>query len=263
MSKKPIVFFDSGLGGVSALKEAVQVLPAEDFIFFGDTQNVPYGTKSIEEIRELVFHAMEKIMKYEPKAIILACNTATSAAAKDLRAYYTTPILGMEPAIKPALVGEGSGDKKVLMISTELTAKAEKLTNLRKKVDPEGRLEVLPMPSLVELAEELKFDGPEVIQSIQGNFAPYDLNEFESMVLGCTHFIWFLPVFKEILPSHLKYIDGNYGTIQHLIHILGDQLESDGPEGKIQVHFSGGLSMKVQAFIEHQLGRRVEVIEEM
>lgn len=263
MPNKPIVFFDSGLGGISALKEAVQMLPGEDFLFFGDTRHVPYGTKSVEEIKELVFNAMDQIMKYKPKAVILACNTATSAAAKDLREYYTTPILGMEPAIKPALVGEKSGGKKVLMISTELTAKAEKLANLREKVDREGRLEVLPMPSLVEFAEELKFEGPEVVKSIEENFASYNLEEFESIVLGCTHFIWFLPVFEKILPSHLRYIDGNYGTIQHLIHTLDGELETEDHEGSVSIYFSGGLSADVKEFIESELQREVEVIEEI
>ena len=103
--ESPIGFMDSGVGGISVLREAVRVLPGEDFIYYGDSANAPYGTKSPEKIKELTFGAVDKLMEHGIKALVVACNTATSAAIKDLRLTYShMPIIGIEPAVKPAVV---------------------------------------------------------------------------------------------------------------------------------------------------------------
>ena len=108
---RPVGMFDSGVGGLSVLGEAVRQLPGEDFIYFGDTANAPYGTKSPETVRGLAFDIVEMFIRQQVKAVVIACNTATAEAAKELRARYDFPIIGMEPALKPA-----SDGKKVIWI---------------------------------------------------------------------------------------------------------------------------------------------------
>lgn len=116
----PIGFFDSGVGGLSVLREAIKLLPNEDFIYFGDSKNAPYGTKSVDEVRELSFKASELLLKYSVKAIVVACNTATSAAIENLRnTYKNMPIIGIEPALKPAVELKREG--KIVIMATPMT----------------------------------------------------------------------------------------------------------------------------------------------
>ena len=101
---KPIGFFDSGVGGLSVLKEALKLMPNEDYIYFGDSKNAPYGVKTAEEVRRLTFEAVEFLLNKNVKGIAIACNTATSAAVADLRIKYPNlPLVGIEPALKPAV----------------------------------------------------------------------------------------------------------------------------------------------------------------
>ena len=125
LKNRPIGFLDSGVGGLSVLREAVRVLPAEDFIYFGDSANAPYGTKTVKEIRDLTFKAVENLMDYDIKALVVACNTATSVAIKELRNSFDIPILGMEPAVKPAV--EVTDKKRIMVIATPVTIREDKL----------------------------------------------------------------------------------------------------------------------------------------
>lgn len=250
------------MGGISALKEAVELLPYENFLFYGDTAHVPYGTRSTREVRELVLNFAKEVEIVHPKAIVLACNTATSAAAHLLRAKYSFPILGMEPAIKPALTKKGE-HRRVLLLATELTARENKLKNLRKKVDREHRLDVLPMPALVEYAEQLTFSGPELEEDIDALLSSYDFNEYSAVVLGCTHFIWFKELLKSYLPPHIDFVDGNNGTINHLSSLLQGKLEDGTEPGEVHIYFSKPVSKEVLEFIESQLNRKIHVLSEV
>ena len=121
----PIGVFDSGMGGISVLRELVKIMPNEDYIFFGDSANAPYGIKTVEEVQKLSFEKVEHLLSYNCKAIVVACNTATSAAIKELRAAYPDLIIvGLEPALKPAV--EHKKDSKVGVMATPLTLKEKK-----------------------------------------------------------------------------------------------------------------------------------------
>ena len=112
--ERPIGFFDSGVGGISVLKESLKVLPSEDFVYFGDSLNAPYGTKNVNEVRELTFKAVDFLIEKGVKVVVIACNTATSAAIDALRKQYKDiPIIGIEPALKPAV--EVSRGKSVII----------------------------------------------------------------------------------------------------------------------------------------------------
>ena len=122
MDKKemPIGFLDSGLGGLSVMKEAINIMPNEDYIYYGDSKNAPYGTKTAEEVKALTFSVVENLLNKGVKGIVVACNTATSAAVADLRIKYPElPIVGIEPALKPAVTSEKIGN--VLIMATPMT----------------------------------------------------------------------------------------------------------------------------------------------
>ena len=155
-----IGFFDSGIGGLSVLKEALKILPNENYIYYGDTENAPYGTKTKEEVKDLTFRAVEFLDKHKIKALVVACNTATSAAVRELREKYSFPIIGMEPAIKPAVENNQKKGKRVLTLATPLTLKEEKFQSLISKFDVEHIVDMLPAPKLVEFAEKFIFFRP-------------------------------------------------------------------------------------------------------
>jgi len=236
---RPIAFFDSGIGGITVLHEALRLLPDEDYIYYADTLNAPYGTREKHEVKKLVSDAVDFIVQKEVKAVVIACNTATSAAVEDLRRTYSIPIIGMEPAVKPAVEKNGRAHKRVIVTATPLTLKEEKLRNLIDRVDNEHIVDLLPLPDLVKFAERYEFSGEDVYAYIQEEFSSYDLQQYGTVVLGCTHFIYFKKMLTDILPSHIDIIDGNKGTVNNLKKIIENRGEPGGGSGMINYFCSG------------------------
>lgn len=234
-----IGFFDSGIGGLSVLKEALKLLPNENYIYFGDTDNAPYGIKTKDEVKELTFSAVEFLDRLGIKALVVACNTITSVAVRDLRQKYDFPVIGMEPAIKPAVEKNNNVHKRVLTLATPLTLQEEKFQSLVSRFDTDHIVDMLPAPKLVEFAESFIFDGPEV-ETYLREILPSDIHQYGTLVLGCTHF----PLFKEVLARiapDIDIIDGNKGTVKHLYDVLKatNQLNPSGEKGKISFYRSG------------------------
>ena len=210
-----IAFFDSGMGGLSVLHHAMKILPHEQFLFFADEDNVPYGTKSPEEVLRCVDEAFKFLIAQGVGAIVVACNTATSVAVKKMRARYPLPIIGMEPALKVAL--DTFPNRKVLVTATAITITGEKIQRLIKKLRAENLAELRALPRLVEFAERQEFNSSAVEKYLRAELADYDFEKFSSLVLGCTHFNYFKDTLRKILPPHMKILDGNAGTVNELI----------------------------------------------
>ena len=217
-----IGIFDSGIGGLSVLHEAYHMLPGQNYIFYADVDHVPYGTKTPEEIIGYSHDITRFLLDKGAEAIVVACNTATSVAIKELRKSYDVPILGMEPAVKPAV--EGTGQKRIMVIATPVTIREDKLRDLLHRVDEEHRVDLLPMPGLVEFAEKEEFDSDNVREYLREQFSKYDLSKYCALVLGCTHFNYFKPLYREFFGKETLLIDGNHGTIRHLADVLGLEL---------------------------------------
>lgn len=209
-----IAFFDSGIGGLTVLHEALKLMPNEQYIYFADSENTPYGTKPTELVKELVFDAVDFLMQKDIKALVLACNTATSVAIKDLRQKYTIPIIGMEPAVKPAV--ELAQDKKTVVCATDKTLAESKLQTLIQNLHAEDKVEKLSLQQLVLFAEKFQFDGIAVETYLKEQFSKIHWQDFNSIVLGCTHFPFFKPLFQKLLPAHVRILDGNLGTVKYL-----------------------------------------------
>ena len=229
--------FDSGVGGISVLHDMLKRMPHEDFLYYADTSNVPYGPKPKDEVRKHVSNAMEFIVGQGVKAIVVACITATSVAIRDVREKYSIPIIGMEPSVKPAV--EKNANKRILVTATELTLKEEKLQNLIAKLDNAHIVDALPLPGLVDFAEKLEFSEQMVLPYLQKQLVEFDLHDYETVVLGCTHFSFFKDMFRKILPPNVDIIDGNMGTVKNLIRILTDIGSLNEGSGNIVFYHSG------------------------
>ena len=210
--------FDSGVGGLTVLHRALEILPYEHFLYYADAANVPYGSKSSPEILALVEAGVNDMMKYPLKALLLACNSATSVAAESLRKKYDIPIIGMEPAVKPAIL---NGDpRRILVLATDLTLRESKFKDLVRTLDITESVDALPLQDLVDFAEEFDFDSPRLQRYLRSSFSKIKWNEYHSVVLGCTHFLYFNLMFSKFIPSHIKYIDGHDGTIKNLSNAI-------------------------------------------
>ena len=210
-----IAFFDSGMGGLSVLHHAMKLLPHEEFVFFADEDNVPYGIKSREEVLSFVDAAFKFLIAQGVGAIVVACNTATSVAVQVMREKYSLPIIGMEPALKVAL--DTFPNRKVLVAATAITITGKKIRRLIEKLHAQELAELRALPSLVEFAERQEFNSLAVEKYLRGELAAYDWEKFSSLVLGCTHFNYFKDTLRKILPPHVKILDGNAGTVNELI----------------------------------------------
>jgi glutamate racemase len=232
-----IAFLDSGIGGLSVLKEAYQLLPNEDYIYYADSKNAPYGSKTKQKIREHVLGAVDFLVDFDIKMLVVACNTATSAVIDDLRIKYSFPIIGMEPAIKPAI--KQSNGRRVLVLATTFTAAGGPLSRLITQLGASDSTDVLALDKLVKFAEDFDFDSPEAEEYIQSELKDIKTEDYGAVVLGCTHFIFYKPIIEKIFPDS-DVVDGNIGTAKNMINILKkeDIIQKQG-EGSLTFYSSG------------------------
>lgn len=215
-----IGFFDSGIGGLTVLAEALRRLPDMDFLYMADTLHVPYGTKEREDVKAYILETVDTMMNEGIDALVVACNTATSIAIAELRERYSLPIVGMEPAVKPAVEMNRATGKRVLVFATPLTLQMPKYYALVSRVDDLGIVDSLPLPELVHYCEDLQFDKLIMNEYFKKMLADYDLNQYGIIVLGCTHYPFYKDILRELLPAHIEIVDGNIGTVKRLSALL-------------------------------------------
>lgn len=209
-----IAIFDSGIGGLTVLQRAVKSLPEEEYIFYADTDHAPYGIRDKAEIVAYSETAVDFLIEKGCDIVVIACNTATSVAADRLREKYDLPILGIEPAVKPA-VEHGRGNR-ILVIATPLTIQEEKLHRLIDKVDEHHLVDLKALPKLVEFAQAGEFESDAVKRYLHEELDERHPEEYECVVLGCTHFNHFKEVIREIFGKDCAVIDGSEGTVRNL-----------------------------------------------
>ncbi len=178
----------------------------------------PMAISPREEIRCCVFEAVDFLARMDIKALVVACNTATSAAIQDIRQKYGFPIIGMEPAVKPAI--KSVDGKRVLVFATPLTLRESKFIGLLTQVDIHNTVDFLPLQELVTFAEAYQFDRAVILSYLNERLKDYDLNRYGAVVLGCTHFPFFKNHIREIFPKGTVIVDGNRGTVQNLKNTL-------------------------------------------
>lgn len=229
-----IAVFDSGIGGISVLRELVRQMPGEHYLYFGDSQNAPYGDRSTQQVKELTLAAAERLYARGIKALVIACNTATSAAIAELRKKYPDLIVvGIEPALKPAVDRFPEGH--IGIMATQVTLREEKLHSQLSRF-PEMQVALIPAPGLVELIESGKAAAPETQALLERILAPY-AGKLDALVLGCTHYPFVKDVIEKILPGTLL-LDGSEGTARHTRHCLEDAGLLENGNGSVQIENS-------------------------
>ncbi|RCW51746.1 glutamate racemase [Paenibacillus prosopidis] len=236
-----IGFFDSGIGGLTVLAEALRRLPAEDYLYMADTLHVPYGNKSKDEVRSFILETVKTMAEEGIDALVVACNTATSIGVAELRTLYSFPIVGMEPAVKPAVEMNRMTGRRVLVFATPLTLQMPKYYALVSRVDEEGIVDSLPLPELVSYCENLQFDKRVMGEYFRDKLSGYDLNQYGIIVLGCTHYPFYREILREMLPPHIQIVDGNAGTVKRLSALLNRYGISEGRgSGSVRFMCTGG-----------------------
>lgn len=231
----PVGVFDSGVGGISTLGELTRILPRERFIYYGDTLHAPYGTKTTGEVLACVRGVTDQLLARGVKAIVIACNTATGAAAAPLRAELDIPVIGMEPALKPASLIRKDGS--ILVMATPLALKQEKFTRLMERFG-EGAIPV-PCEGLMELVEREDWRGAEAY--LRALFAGFDTDGVDAVVLGCTHYVFLKDMIRSILPEHIAITDGNGGAARQLGRVMeAAGLNREAGEGSVAFLSSDG-----------------------
>ena len=220
-AKLPIGVFDSGLGGISVLAEIIKLLPYEEFVYFADTLHAPYGDKPEDVVRALSIKATEFLSSIGIKCLVVACNTATGAAINEIRKMCAFPVVGMEPAVKPAV--ELALNGKILVMATPLTLKSKKFNDLIRHYKHRSEIVPLPCPGLVEIVEKGHIHGQEIEDYLSRIFSTVDKEDVSSVVLGCTHFVLIKEEIKKAAGKEIVVIDGNYGTAKQVRTILKNE----------------------------------------
>ena len=229
-----IAVFDSGVGGISVLRHLRRWMPGERYLYFGDSANAPYGSRPTEEVRDLTLAAAEKLItEYPVKALVLACNTATAAAVKELRETYPERIIiGIEPALKVAADHFPGG--RVGVMATEVTLREEKFDSLLHRFDENCSVAKIPAPGLVELIEQGRAGAPETEELLRRILTPY-IGKLDALVLGCTHYPFAAGAISRVLGSGVTLLDGGEGTARETRRRLeaADLLENG--EGEVVI----------------------------
>lgn len=218
LANLPIGVFDSGVGGISVLADLIHQLPDEEYIYFGDSGNAPYGVRSKEEVKQLSFNVVQQLLSFNIKALVVACNTATSVAVEELRNSLNIPVIGMEPALKPAIELNKSG--QIMVMATPVTLREKKFNDLIEKFKDTANVVKIPCPGLVEIIEKDDSNSSEIDAYIKKIFSPYNKKEIGVIVLGCTHYLFIKDVLKDIFKEEISVVDGNLGTAKHVKHLL-------------------------------------------
>lgn len=229
----PIGFFDSGLGGISVLRETLRLLPGEDYLYFGDSLHAPYGVKPPEEVQALCASAVEHLLDRGAKAIVIACNTATSAAAGFLREKYPDiPIIGTEPAVKPAV--ERHPDGRILVMATAMTLKEQKFADLYEQYKDQAEIIPVPCSGLMEFVEQGILRGELVENFLMDRLEPYRKVTVDAVVLGCTHYPFLKGTIQRLVGRKAEILDGGQGVARQLKRRLEElDLISDREKGTV------------------------------
>ncbi|HYR05221.1 MAG TPA: glutamate racemase, partial [Gallionella sp.] len=254
----PIGVFDSGVGGLSVLREIRRELPNEDLLYVADSGHAPYGDKPGETIEARSVSIVEFLMSQRAKAIVVACNTATSAAVATLRARFALPIVAMEPAVKPAAESTRSGVIGVL--ATGRTLASENFTRLHARFGADVDILVQACPGLVEQVEAGNFSGSKTRTLLEQYVLPLLKRQADTIVLGCTHYPFLAPLIREIAGPSVAIIDPSAAIAREVRRRLaGTSLLSHEPHVGTERFWSSATPENVLPVISQLWRAKIEV----
>lgn len=261
MTDEPIKVgvFDSGLGGLSVLRELRKQLPAQPIVYFGDQIHTPYGVRSLEEVRQLTTAAVEFLFRQGAKLIVVACNTASVASLKSLRAQFPeTPFVGMEPAVKPA--AEQTHSKVVGVLATYATFQSELYASVVERFAKDVKVLQSPCPGLVAEIEKGNLAGEETRAILQRELAPMLAQGIDTVVMGCTHYPFVIPLVKEIVGPEVKVIDPAPAVAKRTAFLLNEKgwLSHSEQPAKV-IYYTTGNPGSLQDLLPQLIGETGEV----
>lgn len=257
MVRRPIGVFDSGVGGLSVLRHIRSILPGEDLVYVADSAHAPYGMKSAEFIESRALVIAEFLVARDVKALVVACNTATAAAIHSLRARYDLPIVGMEPAVKPAVEATRAGVIGVL--ATSGTLESGKFAELVQRFGSQARVIVQPCPGLVEQVEQGDLTGPLTRRLLEGFVAPLLAAGADTLVLGCTHFPFLEPLLREVAGPEVEIIESGAAVARQLVRRLAEADFLSEEVAGTALFFSSGEPVQLEALLPRLWGCAAQV----
>ena len=254
-NNQPIGIFDSGVGGTSIWREIHQLLPNEKTIYLADSKNAPYGQKLKQEIIDLSIKNTDFLLEMGCKLIVVACNTATTNAIKELREKYDIPFIGIEPAIKPAATN--SKTQTIGILATQGTLTSELFYNTTQKFQNTKIIEQVGH-GLVQLIENGEIDSPEMTTLLEAYLQPMIEANIDYLVLGCSHYPYLIPQIRKILPDHIQIIDSGEAVAKQTKKILQNKIGLSSSEENNTPIFYTNSNPKV---LKEILGNKYEVLE--
>lgn len=249
-----IAIFDSGAGGLSFLKLVQKTLANQDFIYFADTDHVPYGEKSPQLVKEYILEASNFLFQQRIDALVVACNTATSLMIEELRERYQIPIFGMEPALKLAVDQLKKTNKKILVTGTAITIENQRLAKLINQFKDQATIDTVALNQLVAWVE-----SENLASGLIQNYLDQKINQakqYDAVVLGCTHFCFLKKEFASFFGSDTLIVDGNLGTLNNLIQQLAlEQIPQHHSAGTVEFYFSAQKNTLLEKKYRRLLGR--------
>jgi len=249
-NENPIGLFDSGIGGTSIWKEVHALMPFENTIYLADSKNAPYGLKSKEEIIALSCKNTEFLLNNNCKIIVVACNTATTNAIKELRAKYKVPFIGIEPAIKPAALQTKT--QTIGILATKGTLNSE-LFHQSVANHPDVKIIEQIGHGLVQLIENGDINSPEMEELLKSYLNPMVEKNIDYLVLGCSHYPYLIPQIKKIIPEHIKIIDSGEAVAKQTQKILEqNHLLNNSKEKSSQIFYTNSEPAVLETILNHQ-----------
>ncbi|AOW09192.1 glutamate racemase [Flavobacterium gilvum] len=246
---RPIGVFDSGIGGTSIWKAIHNLLPNEQTIYLADSKNAPYGQKSKQEIIALSMKNTDLLIEMGCKLIVVACNTATTNAIQELRAKYSIPFIGIEPAIKPAATN--SKTQKIGILATKGTLNSELFNKTAEKFQDIKIIEQIGH-GLVQLIENGQINSTEMTQLLYSYLTPMIEADIDYLVLGCSHYPYLIPQIKKILPEHIQIIDSGEAVAKQTQNILREKVGFSSAESSNPIFYTNTNPKVLSEILENK-----------
>ena len=256
---QPIGVFDSGVGGLTVLREIRILLPNEDLLYVADSAHAPYGDQSADFIAARTLAITEFLLERGAKAIVVACNTATGAAAQLLRARYPLPVIAMEPAVKPAVARTRSG--VVAVLATRQTLASRSFAALLGRLETQTEIVLQPCPGLVECVEAGDLSGERTRELLRSYLDPVLARGADTLVLGCTHYPWLTPLIQELAGAEVLVLDSGVAVARQVQRRLSEA-GLLAPAGRVgcEQFWTSAPSSQMQALLSRLWGTDVHVV---
>ncbi|MFT4566563.1 MAG: glutamate racemase [Saprospiraceae bacterium] len=235
MGRTKILFFDSGVGGVTLLHKAIQRFPREDFIYYTDSANMPYGNQSKDDVLTYIMNSISEISKHELKALVISCHTIDAIGMDALKQYFKIPVIGVGQAKK--FLDRDFDPRKVLVVGTPLMIRHVTPRQKVSGLQDQDIVDMLPLQKLVDFSEEFDFESPMVKRYLNDSLSKINWEEYHTLVIACSHMMFFIKHFRKIIPAEIHIIDGQQESLDLLAFQI--QQETDNRPYELQCFLSG------------------------